>query len=416
MKRFFIFLVFSLLFAASARADQASELRQQIGARQSEIEKLDEIIAEQEKQLASTAKQASTLQGAVDAINLSIKKLNNQISKTEAEIKSATLKLEELNLGINRATGSIEEHEIALRQMMRDLAEQSQESLPELLVRYRYFSDFLAAEDQTIKLQETLSQSARELKELKTDLGVQVVDTEQIKTKLLALKGELADQQKIAAAERTKQQALLASTKNQEASYQQQLAESRARREAFARELADFESQLKLVLDPSSLPSIGKGVLAWPVDNPFLTQQFGQTADAKRLYASGTHNGIDLRASVGTPIKSAAAGVVAGTGDTDTVCRGASYGKWVLIKHDNGLATLSAHLSLVKVSQGQRVGRGELIGYSGMTGYATGPHLHFTVAAADGVQIQSLKSKVCPGTYVMPIFDTRAYLDPVLYL
>jgi murein DD-endopeptidase MepM/ murein hydrolase activator NlpD len=112
----------------------------------------------------------------------------------------------------------------------------------------------------------------------------------------------------------------------------------------------------------------------------------------------------------------AAAGTVMGTGDTDLVCKGASYGRWVLIKHDNGLATLSGHLSLIKVVAGQRVERGELIGYAGQTGYATGPHLHFTVAAAQGVEIKNLKSAVCPGTYTMPVFDARAYLDPILYL
>ncbi len=108
--------------------------------------------------------------------------------------------------------------------------------------------------------------------------------------------------------------------------------------------------------------------------------------------------------------------MVRGVGDTDLVCRGASYGKWILVEHPNGLSTLYAHLSLIKVSTGQQVLLGEIIGYSGNTGYSTGPHLHFTVYATQGVQIAQRKSAVCGGSYTMPIADLKAYLNPMSYL
>ena len=115
-------------------------------------------------------------------------------------------------------------------------------------------------------------------------------------------------------------------------------------------------------------------------------------------------------------ITASADGKVVGTGDTDTVCPGASYGKWILIEHGNGLSTLYGHLSLPKVSAGEAVLRGTVIGYSGNTGYSTGPHLHFTVYAADGVKIMEKKSQVCKGAYTMPVADLRAYLNPIDYL
>jgi murein DD-endopeptidase MepM/ murein hydrolase activator NlpD len=88
----------------------------------------------------------------------------------------------------------------------------------------------------------------------------------------------------------------------------------------------------------------------------------------------------------------------------------------VFIEHGNGLSTLYAHFSLIKVSEGQSVSLGEVIGYSGESGYATGPHLHFTVYATQGVRIMSRKSAVCGGSYTMPIADLKAYLDPLKYL
>ncbi|MDQ3014888.1 MAG: M23 family metallopeptidase, partial [bacterium] len=128
------------------------------------------------------------------------------------------------------------------------------------------------------------------------------------------------------------------------------------------------------------------------------------------------HNGIDLGVPIGTAIKSAGVGEVVASGDTDTVCPRASYGKWVLIKHSNGLSTLYAHLSLIKVSAGQAVESGSIIGYSGNTGYSTGPHLHFTVYASQGVQVVNRPSQACGGTYTMPVADLKAYLNPLSYL
>jgi len=60
----------------------------------------------------------------------------------------------------------------------------------------------------------------------------------------------------------------------------------------FELELRDYESQLKYVLDPSKLPN--GGVLSFPLDYVYITQFFGKTEAGKRLYANGSHNGVDL--------------------------------------------------------------------------------------------------------------------------
>jgi murein DD-endopeptidase MepM/ murein hydrolase activator NlpD len=116
-----------------------------------------------------------------------------------------------------------------------------------------------------------------------------------------------------------------------------------------------------------------------------LPQAFGKTVAAKRLYVSGSHSGVDFRASVGTPVYAAGDGVVEGVRKSDLTCPRASFGKWVFIRYPNGLATVYAHLSLIKASEGQKVHTGDLVAYSGNTGHSTGPHLHVTVMASNGV-------------------------------
>lgn len=110
----------------------------------------------------------------------------------------------------------------------------------------------------------------------------------------------------------------------------------------------------------------------WPIKDHFdITDTFGgRTVNGRYSY----HYAIDLATRAGTPIYAADGGVVT------TADRNSSYGYYVIIKHDNGQETLYAHMqSEPLVSVGERVYQGQQIGEVGMTGYATGYHLHFEV-------------------------------------
>ena len=110
-------------------------------------------------------------------------------------------------------------------------------------------------------------------------------------------------------------------------------------------------------------------------------------------------------------------GTVIGTGDTDIYCKGASFGKWVFIKYDNGLSSTFGHLSVISSTAGQKVKTGDVVGLSGNTGHSTGPHLHVTVYASQGSDVKTVPSLSCNGkTFIMPIAPVNAYLDPMLYL
>lgn len=99
------------------------------------------------------------------------------------------------------------------------------------------------------------------------------------------------------------------------------------------------------------------------------------------ILTQGLHgySGVDLGAPVGTPIYAAAAGSVITSKEGGW---NGGYGSMIIISHSNGTQTLYSHLSENAVAAGQKVAKGELIGYMGSTGKSTGSHLHFEVRGA----------------------------------
>lgn len=91
------------------------------------------------------------------------------------------------------------------------------------------------------------------------------------------------------------------------------------------------------------------------------------------------YNGVDIAASVGTPVLASAAGTVIISKSSGY---NGGYGLYVAVRHGNGTQTLYGHLSRVNVSVGQIVSQGEIIGTVGSSGRSTGPHLHFEVRGA----------------------------------
>ena len=86
------------------------------------------------------------------------------------------------------------------------------------------------------------------------------------------------------------------------------------------------------------------------------------------------HAGLDFSAPQGTPVYASANGTISVAGNL-----GNGYGNHVVIRHGYGYETLYGHLYKIKARNGQKVKRGEIIGYVGTTGKSTGPHCHYEV-------------------------------------
>ena len=115
----------------------------------------------------------------------------------------------------------------------------------------------------------------------------------------------------------------------------------------------------------------------WPVDSVAISAGFGADPAFYQTIGQRGHNGIDLKCPVGTPVYATSAGVVHAEGwGQHNNWMGNVAGIYVLLRHWWGYSGY-AHLSSSVVNAGQTVAAKQLIGYSGATGLATGPHLHF---------------------------------------
>ena len=130
------------------------------------------------------------------------------------------------------------------------------------------------------------------------------------------------------------------------------------------------------------------GTLQWPLPVAGrITSQFGHRVDPITGEVS-SHTGTDIACAEGTPILAAADGIVTVANGLDSW--GGSYGYYIQIDHGGGLETLYAHCSSICVTTGQQVQAGQVIGYVGHTGRATGSHLHLETRA-NGTRVDSMQ-------------------------
>lgn len=423
MRRFFILLcVLGVASAVSATAvaETADELRGNITNTQANIDKLEKEIAQYEKDLDVIGKEKKTLQNTVNELDVSRKKVQASITLTQNKISQTQRTINTLTNNIKTREQLVQEHQHALAESLRQLEEEDATTLLEILLSGTNVSEAWERVDTLRQFKRGVEQRVATLTQEKTDLEKTRSEHQTQQEVLTEQKQDLSQQKTTLDINRTTKNQLLSQTKNKESTYQDILEQKRKAKIEFENALSEYESKLSYILDPSTLPPAGKGVLRWPLSKVRITQYFGNTEFAKSgAYNGSGHNGVDFGTPVGTPVKAALSGTIVETGNTDVYPGCYSYGTWVLIQHPNGLSTLYGHLSQVNVSNGQSVSTGDLIGYSGNTGYSTGPHLHFTVFASGAVSVRRLgdvKSKTNCANARIPVSAFSGYLNPMDYL
>ncbi|MDQ5952970.1 MAG: hypothetical protein QG551_198 [Patescibacteria group bacterium] len=403
-------------------AATVSEIEEQIKTRNSDIQNLQSELQKLQVELGALNNKSNTLTTSISELDTARKKLATEIKIAQEKISATNSVIQKLEIEIGDKETSINKARKAIESGIKKMHEVDSSSFSHLLLSQKSLSEAFNQTDEIIDFQKELRKKVVELKTDQAELSETIDQKEDAKDKLLKYKTEVDSQKVVVDKNKAEKSTLLQQTKSQEAEYQKIIKEKEKLRAEFEAELSQLESQIKYQLDENSYPQPKNGILAWPLDAVLITQRFGLTESSATLYNyrtgawQGKHAGIDMRANQ-DKVYAMADGVVLGTGDTDGVCPRASTGVWVLLKYDNGLASTFFHLTSSTVKKGARVKAGDLVAYSGNTGYSTAPHLHIGVMPASLVSVKTWASAGCPGKmYTTPVVAGSKYLNPLDYL
>ena len=400
----YLTLILSIFLFSSVYAAVPDQLRQSIDSKLQELQKINAEIEQTEADLKKTQTQQRSLSQELKSLDYNINQVNLNIRSTAINIDKLGLDLEALRYEISDAESQIEIKRTAVIRLLRELQEKDRESFLALVLRNKSLADgFL--EMQTISdLNFGLSNEVQDLSLLKKSLDLKFQDRTLKKNRLQTESQNFSNRKNILSDQKSTRNNLLTQTKNQEKLYQQELAALEKKQAAISGDIEKIEDELRRSFDPTLLPAKRPGVLAMPLSGPRITQKFGVIS---YLYGGKPHNGMDFGAPIGTEIFAAADGVVFAVGDNGRY----QYGKHIVIQHENNLTTLYAHLSKSIVVKGAIVKKGDVIGYSGNTGYTVGRgHLHFGLYWAPSVVLKSFSNCSCG---LVPIGVT---IDPLDYL
>ncbi len=371
---------------ATRGTDAASQIDRKIQAQQQKLSVVHSQLETKRHELDAAAAKVGTIGQQLAIANRNIAAVRARIGDLDAQMNSTQRKLRWNQIQLAAAQATLERHNDALRRRLIDAYEQGDLGYVAVLMESKSFGDFVERWNDVrylIKANEATIRSRRAVAErvasIQTGLLVNEASLQNAQAEAtqqqLALDG-LAQQRRnllqIAENERrnvaTQVSELDDTSAAAEAALEELVREKQAEedaRRAAARRAAEL-SGVSLPPEPGA-----PGQLAWPVSGP-ITSPFGMRMHP--VYGRPIlHAGIDIGVPQGTTIGAAADGrvIVAGyEGDC---------GNMVALDHRGGLSTIYCHMSQIFVGVGQDVQRGQAIGAVGMTGDATGPHLHFQV-------------------------------------
>src|SRR3989338_9010200 len=426
---FGFWILFGFYQGSVALGATPDELRQSIEERSKGLQAINDQIRNTQKQLDETQTQKNTLFRSLKKIDYTISQLNLSIKSGQITVEKYGLELQSLQYDIDKLKNEIEIKRLEITKLFKELYQKSRETLLVTFLKNRSLAQAISENQNIANLNNGLSTELGELKELRLQLDENFHSVSAKKVGIERENLNLRNRKNIVETTKSDRQSILSQTKNQEKLYAS-LIDSLAKKQAdISAEIETIEKELRSKIDPSLLPIPRPGVLAMPVSG-ILSQNYGYTAFAKYGYKGRFHNGVDFAAPTGTEVRVADSGTVIATGNQDQFCYRGAYGKFIVVQHENNLTTLYAHrlpgevgekkrqennlttlyahLSGQAVKKGDIVNRGQLIGYVGSTGYATGPHLHLTVYA--GPTFYMGASRVCGP---MPFGGD---LDPSKYL
>ncbi len=373
-----------------AQAASSSELKDELNDVRSELE---DIRAKIEK--AANAKKAA--QGDIAALDKNIDQAEAEVNAADAAYDAAAQKLAELREELDRLAAELVTTRDELAKTEADLQVQQgifdqrlvdiyksggsivylealfeSASIAQVVGRFTLLNEIVQQDNDILSQIKDLKARVEEQKAALERQQARIADLEEEQEAVTgrlqaALEKSEAALDELETARAAKQKVLAAAEKD-ETTWRKQQDELLAESERITKMIKEAATKASAA---GTTVKAGSGVLSWPLVAP-ITSGYGYRIHPIS-HVRKLHTGIDIDGDMGDPIKAAGSGTILSAG-----WRG-GYGKCVVISHGGNLATLYGHMSVINVSAGQTVKKGQVIGKVGSTGYSTGPHLHFEV-------------------------------------
>ena len=349
---------------------QIDSVRSQYNANASEIQALVDKKNAVDQEIA-------LLHDQILNINEQLRIYGQMISDAQERLDDANLRLAQLNRQYKERIRAMEEEgEITYWQVIFESS-----SFTDMLDRMNMVDEIAAADTQRLVDLQVASATVEENQRILNEEMLDLQETRQ----------QLSDSEEMLKVKRTESDDILRELIAQQSEFQAVLDEASKIQDDLLTEIAQKQKELqaaqykeelvKMALKGENPPSNATWIE--PVSGYTISSPFGNRK-SPTAGASSNHKGVDKACPSCTPIYATRAGTV-----TVASYQAGGAGYYVSINHGDGFASIYMHMTRYVVSKGQSVAQGELIGYVGSTGIATGPHLHFGVSYG--------------GTYVNPM-------------
>lgn len=374
----FVISLMTALIPTNASAASQSEInrltqqRKELQAKQQEQQK---TINSLRSKKASVVDQKAALDKENDLAQQEIELVKEQITAYDQQIEDKGVELES-------AKQEEEAQTVRFRSCVRHLEEYGQMSYIAILLEATSLSDLLARMDMVGEVIAYNKQVQADMTAAREKVETVKAELEDARTELQDKQSELETKQVALQQKVSEANALLAGLESDinayKSVYDQYEQQQKNVQSQIDKQVEELRRQEEVNKNNNPGYDPGKangstGTMMWPCPScHYITSQFGWRYHP--IYQTQKyHSGVDIGASYGATIVAADGGTIITAGSVS------GYGNCVVINHGNGITTLYGHMSSIAVSVGQKVSKGQTIGYVGSTGNSTGPHLHWEV-------------------------------------
>ena len=345
---------------AQTLEEQLQSIKDEKAANQKKIDDANKKEQEYLKQVSAVESQELASLSELKDLNDKMAQAKNDVDKTSMDLAAKEQELNQINAEFNVKT-EILNNRAAL------IYENNGSSFLEILFKAKDFIDFISRLKMFNLIAKQDAQIVQDIKD-KKDANLTIMNVMlDLKTKQKMRKDDILE----LVTQSEQKQTEIEKTYSQKSDLLSGAKADKNALVAMQNQLTAKESETARILESYKYGSAPSGKLSWPVTGS-ISSTFSMRVDPI-LHAYRMHTGLDIAAQRGTPVKAADGGQVIQAGYDS------GYGNSILVYHGGGLATWYAHLQGFNCSIGQSVVKGQVIGFVGSTGMATGPHLHFEV-------------------------------------